>query len=147
MADRRGALGVGPDQEAGFVDERHDRQVERVAQLDVAAQLLRGLGGHRAGVEARVVGYHADRLAAQARELEEAVAVERALEHAPHLVALAPIARHELEHAAFVVGGVVDDAAPQVHARAAQLLLGRLHAARAPPTPGPRPVPARCRAP
>ena len=113
-------LGLGADQEARLVDEAHDRQVEGVAQVDVAAQLLRGLGGHRAGVEVRIVRDHADRLAAQAREpaheraaelgrgLEEAPAVEHELERAAHLVRLAPLARHDREQLLLgAVGGIV----------------------------------------
>ena len=36
VADRRGLLGVGADHEAGIVDEVHDREMERLGEIDEA---------------------------------------------------------------------------------------------------------------
>ena len=47
-ADRAGALGVGADQEARLIDEVGERQVELVAEVDEAGELLGGVRGQAA---------------------------------------------------------------------------------------------------
>ena len=106
-ADRRLALGLGADQEAGHVDEVDDRQAELVAQVDEARLLLRGVGGHAAAVVLGVGGDDADRPALEPgqrgddrpaeapAELEDRAAVEDQLEHPAHVVVAARVARHD----------------------------------------------------
>ena len=68
VADRAALLGLDADLEARVVDEVHDRQVERVAEVDEADHLLRRVGVDRAAALARIVREHADRDAVEPRE-------------------------------------------------------------------------------
>ena len=91
-ADRAGALGLGADHEAGLVDEVHDGQVELVAEVDEAGELLGGVRGQPAAVVLRIGGEHADGPARQPREAghERAAVVAAELEHRAGI-------EHELE--------------------------------------------------
>src|SRR5688500_7881435 len=56
------ALGLDANHEAWLICEGHDRQVERIAELDQAHDLF--AGGHiRRRAEHRVVGHYPDRIA------------------------------------------------------------------------------------
>ena len=68
VADHAAPLEVASRLEAGRVDEREDREVERVAPLHEARRLARRLDVERAGPEHRLVGDDADRSAVEARE-------------------------------------------------------------------------------
>ena len=65
--------------EAGDVDERDDGNVERVAEADKAGALAAGVAVKNTGVDAGLVGYHADRLAVEASKADDDVACEVAL--------------------------------------------------------------------
>ena len=74
LADRPGGLVLEADGEAGVVDEVEDRQVEQVAQVEVAGQLVAAVGGQGAAVGvAAVGGDDADRMAVEARETDDLV--------------------------------------------------------------------------
>ncbi len=64
---------VRAGQESGHVDERQDGDVERVAEADEPCRFLRGVDVERPGVDARLVGDDADRLAVEAREADDDV--------------------------------------------------------------------------
>src|SRR5262245_36691634 len=83
--------------------------MEGVAQVDEAADLLGAVRGHRAGIEARVVRPHADRVAREpcqphdlrtteaGARLEEGTRVDDGRDQTPRVVYLAPIARDDRE--------------------------------------------------
>ena len=89
VADRARLLGRGADQEARVVDEVHDREPERLREVDEPLDLARRVRGPTAGVVVRIVREHRDRPAVEPREpgdrgaappatdLEERVRVER----------------------------------------------------------------------
>jgi hypothetical protein len=52
-------LGLGPDHEAGLVDEVDDRKAELIAGVDEARLLVRGVPGQAAAVVLGVGGDHA----------------------------------------------------------------------------------------
>ena len=67
-------LVLEPDREAGIVDQVEDRQVEEVAEVDVAAQLVAAVGGQRAAVHVPAVGGDdAHRMAGEAHEAGDLV--------------------------------------------------------------------------
>ena len=68
VADHAPPLEVAAGLEAGRVDERDDRQVERVAPRDEAGRLARRLDVERARAVRRLVGDDADRPAVERRE-------------------------------------------------------------------------------
>ena len=67
-------------QEARHVDERHQRNVEGIAEAHEARALAAGVAVEHAGVNAGLVGHHADRLAVEARKADDDVAREVALD-------------------------------------------------------------------
>ena len=87
-------------QEARHVDERQDRDAERVAGPDEPGRLLRGVDVQAAGVVHRLVGHHADGRALHPAEaghhvrretgvhLEELAVVEHVGDHLVHVVGL-----------------------------------------------------------
>ena len=107
LADRALLFGGDTDEEAGVVDEVHERQAEGVAEVDEARHLFGGGGIDGAGVEGRVVRHHADgdavearepgdeRLAEVARDLEEGAGVHDELDDPPHLVDAPAVSRDE----------------------------------------------------
>ncbi len=68
MADDPAVLLVGAGQEAGHVDERHERHVERVARAHEPRRLLRRVDVERAREVGRLVADDADHVAVDARE-------------------------------------------------------------------------------
>ena len=68
VADRAGLLGLDADHEARHVDEMHDRQVERVGEIDEARDLLRRIRGPAAAVEIGIARQHGDRPAVEPRQ-------------------------------------------------------------------------------
>ena len=56
LADGAGDLVLEPDREARIVDQVQDRQVEEVAQVEVAPELVAAVGGQRAAVHVAAVG-------------------------------------------------------------------------------------------
>ena len=98
------------DREAGVVDQVEDRQVEEVAEVEVAAQLVAAVGGQRAAVHvAAVGGDDAHRMAVEAHEagdlvgaperadLEEAVLVGHQPDGAAHVEGGGALARDQRE--------------------------------------------------
>ena len=65
-AHRAAPLGVGADHEARLVDEVHDRQAERVAQVDEARELVGRVRRQAAAVVLGVGREHADRAPVEA---------------------------------------------------------------------------------
>ena len=78
MADHPPPLEVLAGVEAGRVDQRQDREVERVAERDEASGLLRGGDVECAGEIHRLVGDDADRSASDRREGGDDIAGEPA---------------------------------------------------------------------
>ena len=68
VADGTGRLGLGPDHEPGRVAQEHDRDVERVAQLQEPGRLVGRGRVDRAAEMRRVVGDDADRPALDPRQ-------------------------------------------------------------------------------
>ena len=68
MADDAAVLLVGAGQEAGHVDERHQRDVERVARAHEARRLLGRVDVEAPGEHLRLVADDADDVAVDARE-------------------------------------------------------------------------------
>ena len=68
VADDPAPLLVGAGQEARHVDERHERDVERVAGADEARRLHRGVDVEHAGDRVRLVADDPDRVAAEPGE-------------------------------------------------------------------------------
>ncbi len=60
-ADGAGDLVLEADGEAGVVDQVEDRDVEQVAQVEVAGELAAAVGGERAAVDVAAVGRDARR--------------------------------------------------------------------------------------
>ena len=119
VADGGGALGRGPDDEPGLVDQMHDRQVEGVGQVDEPGHLLGRVRGPARAVVVGIAGEHRNRPARQAREpgdgrtpelapeLEERVAVDDRIDDRPHLVALASIAGDGVDEPLVASVGIV----------------------------------------
>ena len=68
VRDDAAVLLSGARQEARHVHQRHDRNVERVAEADEAGGLAAGVDVQHAGHELGLVGDDADRLAVEAGE-------------------------------------------------------------------------------
>ncbi len=98
---------VGARQEARHVDERQDREAERVAGPHEPGGLLGGVDVQRAGHVQRLVGDHAHRvpldvpepdqhvLRVQRLDLEQLAVVQHVLDHGAHVVGLVVRVRHQ----------------------------------------------------
>ena len=107
VAHERRRLDVGPDHHPRRVDERHERQVEGVAQLHEAGRLVGCRRVDRPAEMPRVVGEDADRAALEpgqrgdhaeaevAPQLEHRADVEEQLDRAPDVVHAQAIDRHD----------------------------------------------------
>ena len=73
-----------PGRKPGHVDERDERDVERVARADEARRLRRRVDVEHAGERARLVADDADRVPAEAREAADDV-LREALVHLEEL--------------------------------------------------------------
>ena len=73
-----------PGQEPGHVDERDERDVERVARADEPSRLHRRVDVEHAGERARLVADDADRVPAETREAADDV-LREALVHLEEL--------------------------------------------------------------
>ena len=117
MADDAAVLLRDARQEAGDVDQRHDRHVERVAEAQEARRLVRGVDVQGGGVDARLVGEQADGAAGQPGEadhdvlgelrlhLDERARVHRLRDHRAHVERPARVVGNQLGDAR---GGAVD---------------------------------------
>src|SRR5262249_28887118 len=65
VTSRARAFGARADQEAGLINEIHDRQVERVAEVDKTSHLFAARGVERAAAPHRIAGQPADRVTVQ----------------------------------------------------------------------------------
>ena len=100
-ADGAGDLVLEADGEAGVVDQVEDRQVEQVAQVEVAGQLVAAVGGEGAAVDvAAVGGDDAQRVAVEADEPGDLVGAPQRAD----LEERAPVG-HQLDGPADVEGG------------------------------------------
>ncbi len=101
LADRAGDLVLEADREARIVDQVEDRQVEQVAEVEVAGELVAAVGGQRAAVHVPAVrGDDAHRIAVEADEADDLVgAPERSDLEERALVG------HQPDRAAHVEGG------------------------------------------
>ena len=107
--DRVRALGLGADYEARLVHHVHDGQVELVAQVDHAHELVRRVAGQAARVVVGVRGEDAhgpaleprkrrdQRAAVTGAQLEHGAAVEHEVEDAAHPVRLTALAGDDRE--------------------------------------------------
>ena len=107
MADDPAPLLLRPRQEAGHVDERDERDVERVAEADEPCGLHRRVDVEHARERARLVADHADRMPTKPREtadhvlgpqlvyLQELAVVDDAPDDVVHVVRLVRIVGHE----------------------------------------------------
>ncbi len=68
VRDDAAVLLLGPAEEAGNIDERHERDVERITEADKARGLARGVDVEHAGEYLRLVRHDSDGLAAHVRE-------------------------------------------------------------------------------
>ena len=68
MAHLGRGFGVGPDHEAGCIDQAHDGQAMRIAQLHEAGRLVGGIGVDGTAQMQRVVGQHAERATTHPRQ-------------------------------------------------------------------------------
>ena len=121
---RNGRLGVGVDQlgaapddagmlladagqEAGHVDERQDRHVERIAGADEARRLLRRVDVEAAGELGRLVGDDADRMPLDPSEADDDVRREQRV----HLAEVAVVEQvlDDLVHVVGLVGRIGDE--------------------------------------
>ena len=105
VPDRGALLGAGADEQPGLVGERHDRQVERRAQVGQPGHRLGALDGQAAPGHVRVTGHHADRMTVQAGQrghdrpavtlhLHHRAGVEHRAQDVPDPVGLAPVPRY-----------------------------------------------------
>ena len=119
MADDAAVLLVGAGQEAGHVDERDERDVERVARAHEPRRLLRRVDVERAREHLRLVADDADDVAVDAREaahdvhrpervdLEEVAVVDDLGDHLLHVVRLVRRVGDEVDDAVARALGVV----------------------------------------
>ena len=120
LADRAGDLVLDADREAGIVDQVEQRDVEQVAEVEVALELVAAVRRQRAAVHVAAVGRdHAHRMAGQADEardlvgapqrpdLEEAVLVGDQPDRAPHVEGRGALARHQGEQLLLAAVGLV----------------------------------------
>ena len=94
-------------EEAGHVNQGHQRNVERIAETHEARRLAAGIDIQHAGKDSRLIGNHADTPAAHVRkpdydiarkvavDLEEITVVNNAAHNSIHIVSLVGVVGHD----------------------------------------------------
>ena len=118
FAQDGGLFGFLADHETGHVQEKHDRNMKAVAQLDEVRLLARGFDVD-AAADHRIVADDADRVTVQTRQrgdgrasvgaldFEHRVAVDNHFDDPLHAVGLARVARHDADQFFFATVGRV----------------------------------------
>jgi hypothetical protein len=132
VTHQRGGLDVGTDHHPRGVDQRHQRQAERVAELHEPCRLVGAVGVDRPGQMSWIVGDHAHRSTLDAGEcgdhpdaelapqLQHGVDVEEPGDRPPDVVGAEPVDRDDVAQRRLVRRRPVGRAALEVR----QVLLG-----------------------